>query len=198
MRQDIEQPVGPLQETLRSRQPADPVAIAYAVDRQIDGQEQRVDAGFFHARQKVFHEAAVADDVELHPEGLRAGRAHFLQRTAGHGGKDYGYARRFSGTHRLHLAPAAVEARNADGRQRNGQRHVAAEQARGGVDVGDIAQHLLAQGHGLEVLDIAAQRVLVIAAAIDIFEDEAGQALLGRVAESGEIDDLHGIRLPAC
>jgi hypothetical protein len=32
----------------------------------------------------------------------------------------------------------------------------------------------LAQGHGLEVIDIAAQRVFVIAAAVDIFEDEAG------------------------
>jgi hypothetical protein len=42
MKQNVEQPLGPGDQALRTGQTADAVAITDAVDRQIDGQEQRV------------------------------------------------------------------------------------------------------------------------------------------------------------
>ena len=116
MKQDVEQPARPLDQALRSRQPADAVAVADAVDGQVHGQEQRVDARGFHPLEEIGHEAAVADHVELHPERALGRGAHFLDRTAGHGGQHDGDAGGFGRAHGLGLAPAAIEAGNADGR----------------------------------------------------------------------------------
>ena len=77
---------------------------------------------------------------------------------------------------RLDLAAPGVQAREADRAKAHRHRDAFAEKLGGKVDVGGAGQHALAQGDVAQVLTVTPQGLLVVGTAVDIFEQEAGQA----------------------
>jgi hypothetical protein len=71
-------------------------------------------------------------------------------------------------------SPAAVHAGQAHGRQRHGNGEFLAEQLDAGVELAHVLEHALAQRHG-QVVDVAAQRLLGIGAAVDVVEQKGGR-----------------------
>ena len=76
-----------------------------------------------------------------------------------------------------------VHARDPDRAERHGHRLALAEERRGQVDIGHVAQHPLAQRDAGQVGDVAAQRLFRIRAAIGIIEQKAWQPPPRRLPE---------------
>ena len=161
------------------------IAVARAGNRQIDGEEQHRTRRLTGAAQELGHEAAVPDHIELEP-GRGGGAGHLLDGADAHGGKAEGHAGGLSGLRRLRLTPARVHARKANRGERHRHCQILAEQPGLHGKLGDVSQHPLAQAHGLQVGDIGGQGGLAIGAAVNIVEEDLGQASPGGVAIVGD------------
>ncbi len=186
MHRDLAEALDPRADTLLAGEAGAHVAIACAVHDQVDRQHQGLDADRPGARQHLLHELPVADHVELERERLGDACRHFLHPATGRGGKDERHARRFRCPRRLHFTAPRIHARQPDRRQRNGQGGRSPEQRGGKVDLRDVGHDLLTQLQPLQVLDIAAHGRFRIGTAVDIIEQEQGQA---RFREQPEIVD---------
>ena len=139
-------------------------------------------------------EAAVAHDVELEPERFRYSRGNVLDRADRHGGEregDAGGLRRAGGKN---FAVAVLHAAQPDRRQRDRRRRRRADDVGGDVALVDIHQHALAQLDGREIVEVGAQRLLVIRAAVGIFEKGARNPAAGKLPQVFDAgDDFHGV-----
>jgi hypothetical protein len=168
------------------------VAIAAAGDRHIDGEDKGRAVSRGCLRQQILHESAVADHVELKPEGLCCRMRDFSQRASADRRESEGDACTLSRADRLALTAPGVETGKANRSQSYRQRLFLAEQFGCQVHAGNIAQHPLAQRDIRQFADILAQRDFGIGAAVDIFEEETGQAAAGGFTKIGDAGYRHG------
>ena len=199
---DIERPGGPaqrLQQTPLRRNGAGHagmrVAIAQAQRRQIDGEDQRLDAGGLCARQHILHEAAILQHIELQPDRPLAGRGDLLDRAHGEGGENEGHALFRRRLRALNLAAPREHARHADGRDQHGELRRDAEPLRREIDIGDALHHALAQRHARKIGPIGGERALGPGAAVYIVEQKSRQlSPRGVSIVAGGRDDHRGPR----
>ena len=181
------------QWAVRAAHAAVGVAVARARHRHVDREHQVGRAQLPGAPHHVAHEAAVLQDVQLEPDRIRCLGRHFGQRAHRDGGLDEGDVAAAGRAHRLHFAAARIHAGQADRRQRDRQAVILAEIPRAQVQLLGAAQHALAQLDRLQVVDVAAQRLLGAGAAIEVMEQEGRQpAACGFAEVSGGRDD-HGL-----
>jgi hypothetical protein len=109
------------------------------------------------------------------PPPLRTGAAR-------NGGEAERHARLVGRAHRLRFAAPRVHARQANGGQRHRHRHILTKQVGRQIKAGHIVEHALAQGDLFQIGHVAFQRHLGIAAPVDIFEQERGQAAARQLA----------------
>jgi hypothetical protein len=159
------------------------VAIARAMDDEIHGHDQGLDAGRVRALQHRFHEPAILDHVELEDERLAHRWRDLLNPAAGRGGKDEGHARRLCRPRRLHFATPRVETGQPDRSERERQAHPPPQHLRFQPYLGYVTQHALAELQPLEVGHVAPHRGLFIGSAVDIIKQEARQPAPGEQPE---------------
>ncbi len=163
-------------EARRHREAVLDVAVALAALRQVDGDEQRRALRVAGARDDLFREAAVAEDVELEPERLLGRGAHVLDGADRHGGERVDRALGLGGARRQDLAVAIDESGEAGGRDRDRQRQLAPEHLGRHAAAGGVDQHALAEAHGAQLVAVGVARDLVVGAAVDVVEHHARAA----------------------
>lgn len=173
------------------------VAVAGAGDRHVDGEHQGGDAGGLGPLQGVAHEAAVLQHVELEPHRPVDGRGDLLDRAHRYRRQGEGHALRRRRARRLGFTAAGVHAGETDRGERHRHRQGLVEQAGFQAQLGHVLQHPLTQGDGRQVLDVAAQGVLGVGAAVDVVEEERRQLALGGGAVVGGSGNDHWA-LPLC
>ena len=168
------------------------VAVARAGHGHVDGEHEGGATAGRRAAHQLAHEAAVADHVELEPERLGRGGGTSSSEHTRQGGEAHRDA--FRGGDAL----AATSPRRAYmplrpiGPRPTGRRWRRPKNSVGELDAGDVAEHALAQGDGGEVVDVPAQGHFLVGGAVDVVEQEAGQAAPGGAAEVGGGGDDHG------
>ncbi|MNN28245.1 hypothetical protein D3C81_1418070 [compost metagenome] len=168
------------------------IAITRARHRHVHGEHQRGDAGRLRALQRVAHEAAITQHVQLEPHRPLDRRCHFFNRAHRHRGQGERHATAVGGTRGLHFTATRIHAGQADRCQRHRHRQFFAEQFGFQAQLGHVAQHALAQCDVGQIGNIAPERVLGVRAAIDVVEQERRQATLrGRTVIGGGGND-HG------
>ncbi len=105
----------------------------------------------FGLSQKVAHEFAVANHVELEPERIAGRRRNFFDRASTHGGERERHTAILSGAHGLNFAAARVHTGNADGCECDRHGVALAEQLDGQVDIRYVAGDTLPQCDAFEV-----------------------------------------------
>ena len=158
------------------------IAIARAGGRHVHGEYERLDAGGHGALQRVLHEAAILQHIKLKPDRRGGCLLHFLDGADGDGREREGNVARGRSAGRLHFAAARIHTGEADGRERHGHGHLAAEEFCGDVQTLDILEDTLAQFDLGEVRDVAAERVFGIGTTVDVMEQEGRQAAAGGFA----------------
>ena len=150
------------------------LAIARAVDRRVDGDDERAIAGSLGALDELGGVALVLLDVELEPlRRLRRG-SHVLERRARERAQRHQRRARVRTTGRRDLAV--------------GMRELEPEHADARVDRADVAQHARVQADALVRLAVPADRQLVRRAAVDVLPRHVLHPPRGDRLEVGEVD----------
>ena len=149
------------------------VAMALADDLQVEGQHQGAALGRDGALDQRAREVAVAHHIELEPDRLLHRRSDVFEGTDRHGRQAERHAGRLGSAGCQDLAVAMLHAGEAGRRQSDGQRDLLAEQHRRRIAVGNIDHDALAQFQGAQVVAVGAQGLLVVGAAVGIFEKGA-------------------------
>ena len=165
--------------------PAPHVSFPPSENGGVDGQAQRLVAGGRRPLDEIGDEAPIPPHVDLEPQPGGTDRGHFFdrpgpecrQRIRQSGPRRRSGHRQFAGG----IGDAGEPGRGQDERQR--QR--LSEQARGDVDLADIAQHPRPEGHAAVGLAIGGQGQFVFGASVDVVEDSAGEPALGDRAKVG-------------
>ncbi|QNM59005.1 hypothetical protein XHV734_0142 [Xanthomonas hortorum pv. vitians] len=166
------------------------IAVARPRRGHVHGEHQRGDASCLGALQRIAHEAAVLEHVQLEPHRPLDRRRHFFDRAHRHRGQRKRNPPRRRRTRRLYFTTPRVHAGQPHRRQRHRHRQGLAEQLGAQAQVRHIAQHPLAQRDIGQIGDIAPQGVLGVRTAIDVVKQERRQARLrgGTVIGSGRND----------
>ncbi|MNV60779.1 hypothetical protein D3C71_1532540 [compost metagenome] len=168
------------------------IAVTCARRRHIHSEHQRGHTGRLGPLQRIAHEAAVLEHIQLEPHRPVDRRRHFLDRADRDGGQRERNPAARRRPRRLHFTAARVHAGQPDRGQRHRHRQAFAEQLRFQAQIGHVAQDALAQCDVRQIRDIAFQGVLGIRAAIDVVEQERRQAALRRCAVIGGGGNDHG------
>ncbi len=173
------------------------VRMALPDHLQVDGQHQRAAFGRDRALDQRLDEAAVLHHVELEPERLVDGGGDVLDRADRHRAQGEGNAGGLRGAAGVNFAVAVLHADQPDRRQDQRHRRGLAEDRGGEIALRDVDQDALAELDRLQVVDIGAQRVLGIGAAIGIVEEGLGHAALVQLAQIFDAGDVfHGRSRP--
>ena len=118
---------------------------------------------------------------------------HVFDRTDRHGRERERNAGLVGGQSRQYLAIAVLHAAQADRGKHKRRRHLLPDDGGGERALGDVHQHALAQLDRLQVGPVGAQGLLVIGAAIGVFEKRARHPAAGKVTQIIDAGDvLHG------
>ncbi|PAV93506.1 hypothetical protein WR25_24151 [Diploscapter pachys] len=114
----------------RSRHARMRVAVARAGDGHVDGEDQSLHPGCLRPLQRVAHEAAILQHIELEPD--RRGRLalDFVDGADRYGRQGEGHLLACGGACRLHFAAPGIHARQADGGEDDRHAERPAEQRR--------------------------------------------------------------------
>ena len=169
------------------------VALAVSPGGGIDGDRDRVEAGFLRALEQGAVEAGILVDVELEQLGGRDRCADFLdahradRRDAEPGAELLG--RLGDGA----LALPVEEPLHRGRREHQRHRDLFAENGGAKIGLGDAGEHVGDEVAVVERLGVAAKRHLVVGAAVDIVEDRARQPFL---REPPEVRDIVAVAKP--
>ncbi len=148
------------------------IAIARARHRHVDRKDQRLNPRRLRAFERVAHEAAILQHIELEPD-RRAGLAlHLVDRADRYRRQGEGHLLGRCCARGLNLTASCIHAGQPDRSQHHRHAKRLAKQGSGKIDVGNIAQHPLAQRHVGQVGDVMAKRMFGIGATVDIVEQE--------------------------
>ncbi|MNT28093.1 hypothetical protein D3C72_1637540 [compost metagenome] len=161
------------------------VAIAGAGRRHVDREHQVLHAGGLGAFQRVSHEPAVLEHIQLKPDGLLSVGADLFDRAHRHGGQAQRDAFVFGGLDRLHFATAGEHARQPYRRQYDGHRQALIEQGGFQAQCFDVLEDALAQADVRQIGAVGPQRVLGIGSAIDVVEQKTRELATGCLAIVG-------------
>ena len=154
------------------------IAVAGAGHGHVYREDQRRDTGCLCALQRVLHEAAVLEHIELKPHGPLDLGGHLFDGADRDGRQGKWNAFLICSHGGLHFAAAGVHTRQAHGRQRHRQRQLFTKQLDAGIELAHVLEHALAQCDIGQVADIAAQCFFRVGTAVDVVKQKWGQALL--------------------
>ena len=150
--------------------------MALPLNLQVEGQHQGGALRLLGALDERGRKTAVAHYVKLEPErtGHRAGNV--LDRADRHGRERKRHAEALGGARPQHFAVGPVQPGEPGGRDRHRHDRVLPGHRGAGAASVDVNPHALAQGDGIEIVAVGAQRRLGVGAAVDIVENRPGDA----------------------
>ncbi len=167
----------------RQREPAAHVSLAAPEHRRVHGDQQRLVPLGDRPLDHVPHEPAVAPHVDLEPLRSRADRGHLLDAPGPERRQGVGQPPLRRGAGRGELAVGVGDAGEPDRRQRQRGRDRPAEQGRGEIDLGHVAQHARRELDVPPCGGVGRQRDLVLRRAVDVVEDARREPSAGRGAQ---------------
>lgn len=160
--------------------PAMQLAVSLGADGGVHADEQRPIAGRLGPPHQLLRLGAIAPDIQLEPQWaplrLSCHRLEWLGGQRGQGVGDPGMVR---GPGHRQFTLVVEQTRTADGGEDDWQGDRGAEHGGGGVDAAHVAQHPGHDRHLAEGLPVAAERPLVLAAAVEIAPGAHGKVSSG-------------------
>ncbi len=175
--------------------------VAHAPRRygDVDGDDQRGDAGFERPLHQPGRDGLVGARIELEPEIVLGDAGDGLDRGRGGGGESIGDVLRFGCGGQRAVGAGADEIGEAHGGDAEGRAITAAEEGDLGMGGSAVTQGLRHQRDLAEARPVACHRLFGAGAAFDEVIDRAGQALAGARRHLGCAEDAgcrHDALLP--
>ncbi len=185
----------PRGEPGRYREPVGEIALAPSEQLVVDRQHQRVASGVAGALRQLARERAIAIDEDLHPAHAVVVGRQFLDRAHRAVALAIHRGRRRRRPRGRDLAPRPEEAGQSGRPDQHGRRQRPAEQRHRLIAGRRALQRTRKEVPATERVLVAAQRHLVLGAAVGEIEDRPRQARTRRLAQQANVGTAHRERI---